>query len=71
MLKILSCVLVNFTHTCCFLQFFREDFVQFHPTPLNDLPLDFRGGFFMLDQQFALKLTLFQFMQFLQENTAA
>lgn len=70
-LKALGCAPLHFAHAGGLLQFFRENLVQFHPAPLNDLPLDLRRGFFVLDQQFALKPTLSQLMQLLQDNAAA
>lgn len=70
-LKTLGCAPLHFTHPGGLLQFFRENFVQFHPAPLNDLPLDLRRGFFVLHQQLGLKPTLSQLVQLLQEDTAA
>lgn len=68
-LKTLGSALLQLAHPGGLLQFLRENLVQFHSAPLDDLPLDLRRGFFMPDQQDALELTLAQLVQLLQEDT--
>lgn len=67
-LKTLGSALFQLAHPGGLLQFLRENLVQFHSAPLDDLPLDLRRGFFMSDQQDALELTLAQLVQLLQED---
>lgn len=70
MLKALGCALLQLAHPGGLLHFLRENLVQLHPAPLDDLPLDLRRGFFMSDQQDALELTLAELVQLLQEDAA-
>lgn len=70
MLKTPGCTLHQLAHPGSLLQLLRENLVQLHPAPLNDLPLDLRRGFFMSDQQDTLEATLAQLVQLLQEDTA-
>lgn len=39
-LKTCNCAPLQLAHPGGLLQFLRENLVQFHPSPLNDLPLD-------------------------------
>lgn len=70
MLKTLGCALLQLAHSGGLLQLLGENLMQLHPAPLDDLPLDFRRGFFMSDQQDALELTLAHLVQLLQEDAA-
>lgn len=71
MQKTPGCALLQLAHPGGLLQFLREDLVQLHPTPLDDLPLDLRRSFFMSDKQDELQLTLAQLVQLLQQNATA
>lgn len=65
------CALLQLVHPHGLFQFLGEDLVQLHPSALNDLPLDLGRGFFVPHQERALKPTLVQLVQLLQEDTAA
>lgn len=69
MLKTLGCALLQLAHPGGLLQFLRENLVQFHAAPLDDLPLDLCRGFLMSDQEEALKLIMAQLVHLLQEDT--
>lgn len=66
-----GCALLQLAHPGGLLQFLREDLVQLHPAPLDDLPLDLRRRLFMSDQQKELQLTLAQLVQLLQQDATA
>lgn len=54
MLKTLGCALLQLAHPHGLFQFLREDLVELHPTPLNDLSLDLCWCFFMSNQEITL-----------------
>lgn len=71
MQKTPGCALVQLAYPGGLLQFLREDLVQLHSAPLDDLPLDLGRGLFMPGQQDELQLTLAQLVQLLQQDAAA
>lgn len=71
MQKTPGCALLQLAHPGGLLQFLREDLVQLHPTPLDDLPLDLGRSLFMSDQQDELQPTPAQLVQLLQQDATA